>query len=256
MKKLSILLFSFWMSGANAGACLDTDLVAERINQLTEGMALSNAQAIMVCDSTALSAEVDMFGRSKDPVMWQSANKTVIAKFMGGRLVEVTRSGAPDSAIGQSLTNPATFDGTVLTIPALNVGNAIFSNVRISLPAGGKWALTGVADVNGVEIPVPPVIEVTGAAIASGNLGNFYGLTEGTIFNMGGQLWRGMSGCEFPGAAAASTTVDPVTGLSVAPTTSSTIPANPLGTIYEIGGEYSIMIQGAAESCNVQKLTP
>lgn len=239
-------------TGSTSGprVCLDTDLVQATLNRLYQGMHYADAAAAMVCAGTAGAPYTDSLGLTVTPYTWTSPNKSVLIKFRNDMLLDIVRGGLPDNPATNS---PVSFDtGTnVLQIPALNAAGQTYYNLMISMPPGGRWELTAASDAQGNALPVQAQTPATSVAL-SGTIANYYGINEGTLFTLNGQLWRGKAGCSFPAPASATSGG---TGTGSAPATASNgISATPAAIIYKIATDYVLTISGSATFCNVERL--
>lgn len=97
--------------------------------------------------------------------------------------------GTPTTAFGVGPGTAAVYDSaSVLTIPQLQIGTQMLSNVRVSMPVGGQWSVAGAGDILSVGtagyamvFPIVTTISNDHAVDAGGEL---------TYKFNNGQVWK------------------------------------------------------------------
>ncbi len=129
-------------SPAFAAACSDADLSAAVYDRLSQGMAFSQASALLPCDSVNLGDEVQSLGITTQNYRWSSPNRSISLTFRLGTLFAKNRGGLTSDVATYSSPD------STLTMPKITVGGTTYTNARLLLPPGGAWSVLGAG--NGV----------------------------------------------------------------------------------------------------------
>ncbi len=232
---------------AAAVACTDGMLTQAAFNGIN-GLTYDEVAAKIGCTGTAGTPILEPAGIhyiTITPYFWQSPNKAYEVKFKNN-IVESISNLSPSPTV--PLIPPASFDAATnkLTIPVLVTGGVTYTNTQILLNPNGVWALTALSDANGANLPVTGQTTPQASIVTTGTIDNYVGVQANTIFTIGGQVWRGKTGCAMP--AASINTTGPATTIGL-------IQPSPSATIYLIGStQYVLTIVGTSLVCDVERL--
>lgn len=143
LKWLSLLagaLLGLPVSVALAAACADADLSAATYDRLSQGMAYSQAMALLPCDNVNLGEQVQSLGVTTQNYRWSSPNRSISLTFRLGTLFAKSRGGLTTDVAAY------TPQDSTLTLPKITVGGATYTNARLLLPPGGAWSVLGAGN--------------------------------------------------------------------------------------------------------------